>query len=182
MALRQSPHVNGTSQFRVALGRRSRELQDKIATLTDKPLEKTFNQFDLDGSETIDMRELKAACMASGLPMSDKHLQKAMKLLDKNGDGVLSLEEFKEISLLGTKLNFTEKMHGAKVQYALEYMAWITALRAIAHSGQTDVDWSPVPGGMTSLQKETNKVENAASKAAKRAPNKAASGLALPVW
>eukprot|EP00966_Prymnesium_polylepis_P053079 1228838-Prymnesium_polylepis.1 len=159
------------------------------------------------------MRELKAACMASGLPMSDKHLQKAMKLLDKNGDGVLSLEEFKEISLLGTKreaqddstlvcaapclqrrtaawrfcilrvtVNFTEKMHGAKVQYALEYMAWITALRAIAHSGQTDVDWSPVPGGMTSLQKETNKVENAASKAAKRAPNKAASGLALPVW
>ena len=49
------------------------------------------------------LAELQAAYAASGIPISDKNLQKAMKLLDKNGDGVLDLKEFKAIAIMGHK-------------------------------------------------------------------------------
>ena len=82
---------------------KSRDLQDQIEGLTAKALEKVFNSFDTDGNETIDPTELQAAYAASGIPISDKNLQKAMKLLDKNGDGVLDLKEFKAIAIMGHK-------------------------------------------------------------------------------
>ena len=59
--------------------------------------------FDLDENESLDAQEIQAACAAAGLPISDRNLQKAMKLLDRNADGVIDLAEFKGIAIMGHK-------------------------------------------------------------------------------
>ena len=47
----------GTQQLRKKARNKSRDIGQKIASLTDKSLEEAFNQFDTDGSETIDEKE-----------------------------------------------------------------------------------------------------------------------------
>jgi len=133
----------GADQLRKKAKRRSRDLDDKIAAITDKALEKAFKQFDTDDSMTIDRQELQAAYTASGMPISEKNLQRAMKLLDKNGDGVLDMREFKEIALMTRKLSTMDKKYSVKVENALMYAGWLTELRKRAAEGVIDLDWTP---------------------------------------
>lgn len=79
--------------------RRSKDLQDQIMHLMDGSLERAFRQFDLDSSGTLDRGELQEAFRAAGRPISDEQLAKSIKMLDKNGDGVIDLDEFKAIAL-----------------------------------------------------------------------------------
>jgi len=135
--------TQGVDQLRKKTRRKSREIETKIANLTDKSLESAFKQFDADGSETLDANEIKAACAAAGMPISDANVERAIKLLDANGDGVLDLKEFKKIALMGSKLGFTDKMYAGKVNYAMQYMAWEMELKRNAKAGKIEVDWAP---------------------------------------
>ena len=47
----------------------------------------------------IASHQLEAAFKSSGIPCDDAKLRRSMKLLDKNGDGVIDLDEFKAIVL-----------------------------------------------------------------------------------
>jgi len=79
--------------------KRSKELHDQMMELMDRPLEEAFKQFDLDSSGSLNKGELKAAYAAAGRDIDDATLRKTMKLLDKNGDGLIDLDEFKAIAL-----------------------------------------------------------------------------------
>ena len=68
--------------------KKSKELQEQIATLMDGSLEAAFKQFDTDGSGTLDNEELKAAYSAAGQEVDEMKLMKMVKMLDTNGDGV----------------------------------------------------------------------------------------------
>ena len=61
-------------------------------------LERSFREFDIDNSGTLDMCELKAAFKSAGRPCTEARLKKLMGMLDTNGDGVLDLQEFKAIA------------------------------------------------------------------------------------
>ena len=67
------------------------------------PASTLIRSFDLDENESLDASEIQAACAAAGIPITDRNLQKAMKLLDKNEDGVIDLSEFKGIAIMGHK-------------------------------------------------------------------------------
>ena len=77
----------------------SADLQEEMAKLMDANLVEAFDQFDLDGSGTLDQEELAQAYKAANMPVSDASLAKAIKLLDTNGDGVIDLDEFKQIAV-----------------------------------------------------------------------------------
>ena len=62
--------------------KKSKELQEQIATLMDGSLEAAFKQFDTDGSGTLDNEELKAAYSAAGQEVDEMKLMKMVKMLD----------------------------------------------------------------------------------------------------
>eukprot|EP00966_Prymnesium_polylepis_P238252 5510285-Prymnesium_polylepis.1 len=82
--------------------RKSRDLQDEMACKLDAMLETAFKEFDLDGNGTLNKDELSAAFEAAGRPMSAKHIEKAIAAIDKNGDGVVDMDEFKQIAIRGS--------------------------------------------------------------------------------
>ena len=58
-------------------------------------INKVFQLFDKDGSETIDANELKDAMSALGLFAKDKEAQKKlMEKADKDGSGAIEQNEF----------------------------------------------------------------------------------------
>ena len=66
-----------------------------VAAIQDADLRAIFERFDLDNSGSLDMEELKQACLAAGLPADDETIRMTMEALDTDGDGVVSVEEFK---------------------------------------------------------------------------------------
>lgn len=61
-------------------------------------LEACFKQFDEDGNGTLEPHELAKALAAAGRPSDDDTVAKSIAALDKDGDGLISLEEFKAIA------------------------------------------------------------------------------------
>ncbi len=57
-------------------------------------LKAAFKNFDKDGSGTLDAAELKAVLSRGDTPLSDDDIAAIIKAADKNGDGVLNIEEF----------------------------------------------------------------------------------------
>ena len=53
-----------------------------------------FEEADKDGGGTLDAAELKEVCADLGLILDDDELEAALAILDENGDGDISLEEF----------------------------------------------------------------------------------------
>lgn len=80
--------------------RKSRELKEQCIALLEPSLERVFKSFDKDGSGTLDGSELRAAFEAAGRPASDRQIQKCVKQLDQNGDGVIDLNEFKQLTYM----------------------------------------------------------------------------------
>ena len=74
------------------------ELQSDFNTLMGPVLEQVFKHFDTDNSGNLDSSELKAAFEAAGRPADEETIASAIKALDTDGDGEISLEEFKAIA------------------------------------------------------------------------------------
>ena len=58
---------------------------------------KIFGSIDLDGNGDISYIEFLTATMDSKKLMTDDKLEKTFKLIDKNGDGKITIEEIKNI-------------------------------------------------------------------------------------
>ena len=80
------------------LRRKSKDLQENFNTLMGPVLEQVFKHFDTDNSGNLDSSELKAAFEAAGRPADEETIASAIKALDTDGDGEISLEEFKAIA------------------------------------------------------------------------------------
>jgi hypothetical protein len=80
--------------------------QDRSAVKTGAPavvapldsLAAAFKRFDTDGNGFLDAAELKAAFEAAGQPASDETIKHSFSLLDSNGDGKVSLDEFRAMA------------------------------------------------------------------------------------
>lgn len=57
-------------------------------------MRRCFRGFDKDGSGNIDSKELKQAMKECGSNLSDDEIDRLIKLVDKDGSGTLSYEEF----------------------------------------------------------------------------------------
>merc|ERR1712151_1124558 len=55
-----------------------------------------FDKYDKDKSGSISKAELKDICYSLGHPLSDAELTIALKVLDEDGNGVISYNEFKD--------------------------------------------------------------------------------------
>lgn len=77
------------SHSRARQRRKSKDLASQFQNLMSDKLERVFKQFDADGNGTLDRAELKEAFKATGQEASDETIDKAISILDSNGDGVL---------------------------------------------------------------------------------------------
>ena len=75
------------------LRKKSKQLEEECKKLMNDSLESVFNEFDTDGSGTLEQEELKAAFGKAKMPCSMEQLASAMEKLDTDGDGKISLEE-----------------------------------------------------------------------------------------
>jgi hypothetical protein len=57
-------------------------------------IKERFDQADVDGGGTLDSEELREVCADLGLVLDDDELEAALAILDENGDGDISFEEF----------------------------------------------------------------------------------------
>ena len=81
----------------VRLRKKSKDLEMECLQLLAGTLETVFRSFDTDNSGTLEPEELKAAFEAAGRPTSDDKIRQCYKALDTNNDGVISLDEFKQL-------------------------------------------------------------------------------------
>jgi hypothetical protein len=64
----------------------------------DKELEQIFNDFDSDRSGNIDAAELRLALQQRGIVASEAEVKAMMRFGDSDGDGQVSLAEFKQVA------------------------------------------------------------------------------------
>jgi len=57
-------------------------------------LKESFDLFDTDGNNTIDVKELKVAMRTLGFESSKEDVMRMMKEADRNNSGVLEFPEF----------------------------------------------------------------------------------------
>jgi Ran GTPase-activating protein (RanGAP) involved in mRNA processing and transport len=76
-------------------------LEDAAASTTDgkelnphQQIELAFDRFDTDHSGELDAKELQELIIFIGYDMSSKQLREALTALDRNGDGLISKDEF----------------------------------------------------------------------------------------
>lgn len=69
---------------------------EKAAKLEEEKarIKARFDEADKDGGGTLDAAELREVCADLGLILDDDELEAALAILDENGDGDISLEEF----------------------------------------------------------------------------------------
>ncbi|KAK3611406.1 hypothetical protein CHS0354_034853 [Potamilus streckersoni] len=86
-----------------------------MSELTDEQIEErirdSFENFDKDGSGTLNARELADALRLTGLNPTDKEVAEILKKQDKNRDGLLSYDEYREI--VGPQLLLFEEKNQA---------------------------------------------------------------------
>lgn len=74
-------------------------------TMSDEEIEKMFSRVDADNSGFIDYSEFVVAAMNEKELTSDAKLQAAFKMFDKDGSGVISAEEIKDVLGFGGNLD-----------------------------------------------------------------------------
>ncbi len=90
-------------EHRIVDGKRKRVIrkhQTKKVVLTReevKEIKTTFEMFDKDGSDAIDVYELKDAMKALGLNKTKQEIAKIMESADKDGSGTIEIDEFKAL-------------------------------------------------------------------------------------
>ena len=63
----------------------------------ESALRRVFNYIDTDGSNTIDIKELKNAFKMTNTHPTDKEVKAIFKAFDENKDGKISFNEFKSM-------------------------------------------------------------------------------------
>jgi len=61
-------------------------------------MEGVFHKFDIDGSGFIDLKELHQMFTTYGINITRMELKHLFSLVDTDGNGTLSLDEFKKFS------------------------------------------------------------------------------------
>lgn len=77
---------------------KSSDMEKQCMELMGASLETAFKQFDADGSGKLDQQELRAAFEAAGRPVSDAIIKKCVSSLDLDGDGLIDLDEFRQLA------------------------------------------------------------------------------------
>jgi calcium-dependent protein kinase len=72
---------------------------DKTKVLTDQKLEYAFKLFDKNGDGMINAAEIKAVLGRDNLINDEETWKNIVKEVDTNGDGSISLEEFKNMMM-----------------------------------------------------------------------------------
>ena len=65
--------------------------------MTPEEVDKLFNQLDSNGNFTIDYTEFVAAAVDRKKALDDVKIKNCFDLFDKNKDGKIELQEFKEL-------------------------------------------------------------------------------------
>ena len=68
-----------------------------MSVLSDEEIKNVFIKWDLDKNGTLSRDEVRAGLAALKLPPTAEGVEKLFNLLDKNSDGVVTLEEFSEM-------------------------------------------------------------------------------------
>jgi Ca2+-binding EF-hand superfamily protein len=71
--------------------------------MTNNEVKVAFDKYDADGSGAIDKDELAQLSKELGHELTGEELEKALKDLDLNGDGVIDMKEFSRWWFTGKK-------------------------------------------------------------------------------
>ena len=86
--------------YEIIDGKRKRKIKriskvEKLLSIEEyEEIRDAFRLFDKDGSNTIDVGELRDALKVLGIVMNMTETKKLMELADKDGSGSIELEEF----------------------------------------------------------------------------------------
>ena len=96
--------IRGSKGLSTESHRSKRGLQDRLNKKALKKIQDAFDRIDVDKSGTIEAPELKLMMMEMGKQHEDSDIEKMMLELDSDGDGKVTIEEFRDwwISTEGT--------------------------------------------------------------------------------
>ncbi|BGP17904.1 hypothetical protein JCM10213v2_005952 [Rhodosporidiobolus nylandii] len=103
-----SPSADSTSASRTAEADRQSALQrlrwnafEKYAEEKEHELWKAFCELDRDGDMRLGIGEMREACRRAGVEIKDpKAIEQFVRTVDRNGDGVISFDEWRDFLLL----------------------------------------------------------------------------------
>ena len=117
----QGAFVQGRLKMSSAVQPRARASLPEAGKEANEVARLMFNRYDKDGSGFISGDELAELCTALGKPLSTEDLHLALKTLDKDGEGTVSLEEFMWWWKLGLNVNAltsTDELERVKLRHA----------------------------------------------------------------
>eukprot|EP00056_Hartaetosiga_gracilis_P020164 m.17914 g.17914 ORF g.17914 m.17914 type:complete len:160 (+) comp8213_c1_seq1:78-557(+) len=91
-----------------------------------------FELYDDNNSGTIEAVELKNIAAQMGYPMTDEDIEKSMKVLDVNDDGVITYEEFKKWWQQKNKFGVLEEER-EKLERADHWEQWLSSAKKHFH-------------------------------------------------
>ncbi|RCV42866.1 hypothetical protein SETIT_9G249700v2 [Setaria italica] len=74
--------------------RKDKVRRKKLTAQKRKEIKEAFDLFDIDGSGTIDARELNVAMRALGFEMTPEQINQMIAEVDKDGSGTIDFDEF----------------------------------------------------------------------------------------
>lgn len=99
----ESEEMNLPPARAMRMRRKSKDLELEAMAMFasfEHSLEQVFNEIDTDKSGFIEPAELHEAFAKLGRKKTQREIKLAVEKLDANGDGMISLDEFKNLSLL----------------------------------------------------------------------------------
>ena len=97
--------------------RRIKKQTKRMTAEEVKEIKEAFDLFDKDGSESIDVGELKDAMKALGIHLDKKQVKLLMEKADKDGSGSIDLDEFTSL--------MAEKIHARDTRDELKKAFWM---------------------------------------------------------
>lgn len=86
--------------FRKPILRRERRKQGSLTEEQKQEIREAFDLFDIEGTGTIDAKELKVAMRALGFEPSKEEIKQIIADADKEGDGNIEFEDFLNLMTL----------------------------------------------------------------------------------
>lgn len=108
----------------------------------DKNMFKTFQYFDTDRSGRLGKQEIRRVLDLWNIPVDDRKLELLMQVLDEDGDGGISYEEFVDHLARGTVAPSAMKKRGMQSKDAMGVDAFEMLNQQLGH-GTTDKGFVP---------------------------------------